>query len=1019
MASDKKDIPACFDRPEQTAARLKEMFVEIAQRRRIETGPRPAERAVFRKLHGVAHGKLVVNPKIDRSLKVGVFAKTGPLETWVRFSSDTAPTAPDLKSTLGIGIKVFGIEGRNALGEIGDTADFIMQNHPVFFVNNAREMVEFTYAGVVLGDYPGYLAKHPKVAEILDAMAKIEGSALTATYWGILPFKAGEHIVKYRLWPTAKPENVANADPNYLALDLAARLSRGEYSFDFQVQLRTDPEKMPLDMASVPWPKPEGSESEKSRASRESWTKVATLTLPKQDVNSRGQADYGQSLAFNIFRVPEQQAPVEQSSIAQVRKVVYAASADARHQANGEPLADNPTPRKAESRPLPKDDCIVKAVIYPSIGIARIGSSDEYFVGPETPDPKPPAHPDKVYRDGDHALKRQAARFHIYGVNARGEIVRELTGADDTKIEWTVRLANTKAAWYGFQLAMDIPEAASAPPTTLRNASVTDRSLLSIRPSAQHVSGRNARPKKFDDGKFINDRPEQPKQIPVYLGEIFTDASGCLLVLGGKGVSNSYNGSWAITFANNEGWYDDTSDGPVTATVKLGGSDLEVVPSWVVVAPPNYGPQQKSVRTMWDLMRDVAITAGMLPAPREPSFTRDILPIFQRLNGLQWVNAGFAAGWGFGGTFDITTPEGIAKLNDRSLANQEWRRTMAKQFRHFDVDSWSPKPWPWLYGDAMSIPPAPTPRQYCTLSDCQLAMLDQWGEGEFAADYDPSYTPPATLDEVPLAEQGDTLTKAALDFCLADAFHPGCEMTWPVRAKTMYMAPFRFLHAPDGWIEPTFGEVLTSDNLTIPDGPLYGQLPGSITRWMAVPWQCDTASCRSGYEPAYDPYVPSFWPARVPNQVLTKENYAIVMDRKRPLSERKAAFANRAAWIAPLGNTSYTDQINNMIDHFDHLGVVISVPGPGDAAFPARIEIEDLHVPIDDVMRPGPKPNIRGKARRGLLAAPAAAGTTMSFRSLGRGAGGQSGAPGVYRPIDISGIDKFRRFPNGLAVRFR
>ena len=49
-----------------------------------------------------------------------------------------------------------------------------------------------------------------------------------------------------------------------------------------------------------------------------------------------------------------------------------------------------------------------------------------------------------------------------------------------------------------------------------------------------------------------------------------------------------------------------------------------------------------------------------------------------------------------------------------------------------------------------------------------------------------------TIEEVPLAEQGEMLTRAALEFCLADAFHPGCEMTWPVRTWTMYMQPFRF-----------------------------------------------------------------------------------------------------------------------------------------------------------------------------------------------------------------------------------
>ena len=54
---------------------------------------------------------------------------------------------------------------------------------------------------------------------------------------------------------------------------------------------------------------------------------------------------------------------------------------------------------------------------------------------------------------------------------------------------------------------------------------------------------------------------------PVYLREIKTDEEGPLVVLGGRGISRSFDGSIAITFANNEAWYDDVSDGPVTAKV--------------------------------------------------------------------------------------------------------------------------------------------------------------------------------------------------------------------------------------------------------------------------------------------------------------------------------------------------------------------------------------------------------------------------------------------------------------------
>ncbi len=622
------------------------------------------------------------------------------------------------------------------------------------------------------------------------------------------------------------------------------------------------------------------------------------------------------------------------------------------------------------------DATIVKTAIYPSIGIARVGNSQtEWYVGPEVPDPLP--LPPGSYRDKTGALKREAARFRVYGLNAAGKVVRELTSAD-ANIIWTVQLANKKAAWYGFQLALDIPEA-SAPgstPTTLRNPMVADRAALAITPSARSISGISQPENRFDDGKFMG--------ISVYLGSVLTDDAGRLLVLGGHGVSASYTGAIAVTFANNDTWYDDVADGPVTAQVTLSGKQLPVEPAWVVVAPPNYGPCRKSVRTLWDLMRDLAVQNGWLSKPARPSFTNDILPIFQRMAGLQWVNEGFAAGFGWKGLFDLT-PAVIARLASNDPSDVEWRKVIANQFRTYSldsddtVDSWAPVPWPWVYGDAMNQPPALSPRQHSSLTTLQLSQLAQWAAGNFDVDYDPNRQVPRRIEDVPVAEQGNTLTKAGLDFCLADAFHPGCEMTWPVRQLALYREPFRFAHAPGDWVEPDYGLTLTYAIASAPNGCLGPQVPGGISRWMAVPWQCDTASCRSGYNKAYDPYVPTFWPARVPNQVLTKQDYHIVMDTTQPLPERQAAFARRADWDAPLGlKAPYVTQINNMIAHFDHLGVVESHPGPQDGSFPATMEVEDRHQPI------GGTP---------LLKRTAAADDDVT---------------------DLSGIDKVRRLPRSL-----
>jgi hypothetical protein len=576
---------------------------------------------------------------------------------------------------------------------------------------------------------------------------------------------------------------------------------------------------------------------------------------------------------------------------------------------------------------------IVKAAIHPSIGIARIGNSeDEFFIGPEVTEPLPEAP--GFYRDETGALKRQAARFRVYGLNADGQVVAELT-AENATIEWTTHLANKKSAWYQFQLALDIPEAGSAPPSFLRNIAVADRSRLEIDPGPRSIEGKNQSGSKyvFDSGKFMG--------AAVYLGELRTDEAGRLIILGGRGKSASFDGTKAVTFANNEGWHDDTADGPVTAKVTFEGQELPVDPAWFVVAPPNYAPLQKSVRTMWDLMRDVFIKAKMLTKPARPSFEKDIRPLFERMSRLQWVNAGFAGAFGWKSPSDFSQPELLARLADPSTNSREMRRTLANHFRSYDRDSWSATPWPWSYGDAMSVPFAETPRQNVALTDTQLGFLQQWAKGDFDADYQSLAKPPRTIEELPLAEQAAMLDQASLEFCLADAFHPGCEMTWPMRASSLYMSAFRISHADPNWKEPEFGAALIQDTLSLEEGPLGPQVPGGITRWMAVPWQTDTASCLSGYFKAYDPYLPTFWPARVPNQVLTTRNYEIVMDQQRPIGERLAAFANRASWLRPLGNGTYTEQINNMVERYGEMGVVEVREGPKDTAeFPTVMEVE-------------------------------------------------------------------------------
>ena len=77
------------------------------------------------------------------------------------------------------------------------------------------------------------------------------------------------------------------------------------------------------------------------------------------------------------------------------------------------------------------------------------------------------------------------------------------------------------------------------------------------------------------------------------------------------------------------------------------GSPFSAAPAWLVIAPSNYAPNLKTLRTVYDLLFDLFVRLELLPPPGPVSFTRDILPIFQRMSGLQWVNEGFARAFPF------------------------------------------------------------------------------------------------------------------------------------------------------------------------------------------------------------------------------------------------------------------------------------------------------------------------------------------------------------------------------------
>jgi L-Lysine epsilon oxidase N-terminal/L-lysine epsilon oxidase C-terminal domain len=462
-----------------------------------------------------------------------------------------------------------------------------------------------------------------------------------------------------------------------------------------------------------------------------------------------------------------------------------------------------------------KTNGIRLARIHPGIGIARLGNSAEHFVGPEIPGVYD--FPKGGFRDENNCLKRQGARFRILGYDERDRFVSEITEAD-ARIEWTVHVRNTKAVGrqFGGVLFPDEPQ---------RNAAWikqgNSESELILDPKERTVSKtkpeRLLKCKEFMGLKFA----------PVLeLGRLlYEEGTGRLTVLGGLGRSGTpdpetykIDHNDGIEFANHDGWFDDVSDGPVTAKVTLkDGRALYVKSAWVIVAPPKFAPELQNIVTLYDTLYQVAIDRGLISNPFSdptfcPSFNRDIYPILRRADQMRWV-------------FEKSN------IGHDSFSTGPWApNDRLHIFRQLRVPSGHPKEpgtgtgrMPYAWSDLY-----PDPAVSGTLTVTQYRMMEAWAEGRFEDDWDGC--PPALKFEI--TPRG--LDRAALEACVGAPFYPGIEASWKIRDVFGYVEPFR--------LDP---------------GSLS---PGDVSQQMSLPWQSDFVYCT--YE---DPYV--WWPAQRPIDV--------------------------------------------------------------------------------------------------------------------------------------------------------
>lgn len=589
--------------------------------------------------------------------------------------------------------------------------------------------------------------------------------------------------------------------------------------------------------------------------------------------------------------------------------------------------------------------------IHPAIGVARLGNADPgtYFLGPEQPGVTVSGPFKAPGTDGVGRVRPQAVRYRIweYARDANGVLtpVREVQLGQNgvTEIDWTVHVANHKAAWFEENGA----EGETLAPGPLRNPSVGTGYNDPARQSLMTDFGAHTIHASAGTGATVAIQydPSNTNQLfvrgsdgvtPVidYHGQMRVDGNGRLIYIAGKGhtASNLAPAAPMSHWSNNNNWFDDMADGPVGATVTVNGQRVPMDPgvgnAWVLSAPPRFAPGIHPAISLYDTLSDMAVRE--MPIPKNslymaggplarvaqmnqvwpfgngftPDFESEILPILQAAVNYTYVSG--LVNFKHGSMADPT-------LGDPSASAANARRGVFTYLRS-PTDAAVNQPgsggtMPLMYGDdwyqgnnlfsanfgnvgsgnagggGQTINHFPKYQRYMTLKPMQYALMQQWANGNFIGSSTPLASPaPSPFD----------FDRAVLENCIGGPFYPGIECSWQMRNPKLFAEPFRLMWDPDPTQPNAISQYLVDANLNIEGTPIA---PGHFSRQMALPWQADFNDCVRllNY---------TWWPSARPDDVFV--NPTDTLNQRVPWSRPSGKYSNNYASIS-----SHMDMVNS------------------------------------------------------------------------------------------------------------
>lgn len=463
-------------------------IVEISQRL-LDLERRPVPRDQHPKHHGCVRAKFVIKPDLGADLRKGLFQEERVYDAWIRFSNGAQrdDRRPDVH---GMAIKLMDVVGQKAVriadGEPDElTQDFVMVDHPTFFLKDAVEYAEFSQAVLKSrGKVPSHvrtLLSHffsdrtsglltlifvyffpwrlRTLTRLMAFASRRIANPLATRYWSTTAYRFDSKYMKFSAAPAelhverrhrfpasdsyrdlatfldgsteTSPQLMSDANrgenskENYLREAMAHSLTDAGAMFLFKVQSSNNTQKTPIDDPRIDW-----------LDSDAPFHTVAYLWIPPQEFQTEKRDAFCENLSMTPWHALAAHAPVGQ--INEIRRLVYEQLSEDRHRINGvtrrEPRATDPDPDAPGAEPLVawgNDPSAFSTVLGDELSLIR--ERREKLIGGKAPWIEHGECPASIRGGDEDARTKQfrlvALRNHVTGLAISGGGIRSGTFA--------------------------------------------------------------------------------------------------------------------------------------------------------------------------------------------------------------------------------------------------------------------------------------------------------------------------------------------------------------------------------------------------------------------------------------------------------------------------------------------------------------------------------------------------------------------------------------------------------------